>query len=227
MRYGINAFIQKGFERGPDLVVTGPNLGINVADFTRESGTVGAAAYAAKIAGIPAIVFSGRRGFQEPVAWKAERPDYSESYANLAANVIDAVVKAGPPFLPPGVFLNVNLPKVGDARSYSCSPTSSFKYVLSRIYPVKKLVTTNDVEICGKKHPPWEAPVVEDNGCYCTVSVGNATTLEDSTKENQAAVLGKLGPFFSCFQGDISAWFPVEYGGKRLGYRFCKWSRLC
>jgi hypothetical protein len=55
----------------PELALTGPNVGSNLAIQTHFSGTVGAATYVAKTAKIPAIAFSGRSGRANGM----ERPD--------------------------------------------------------------------------------------------------------------------------------------------------------
>jgi 5'/3'-nucleotidase SurE len=90
----------------PELTLTGPNVGSNLAIQTQFPGTVGAATYVAKTAKIPAIAFSGRSGQQ--TAWNAPTPLYSKVYADLALNVTTTIINSGPPYLPNNTFLNVN-----------------------------------------------------------------------------------------------------------------------
>lgn len=80
----------------PDLVVSGINPGPNVGVNLNYSGTVSAAREAA-ILGLPAVAVS----VTNPEA------SYFDAAANFAKIVVDDVVQRG---LPPGVFLNINLP---------------------------------------------------------------------------------------------------------------------
>ncbi|MCL3817729.1 5'/3'-nucleotidase SurE [Aeromicrobium wangtongii] len=85
----------------PDLVVSGINLGANVAANTNYSGTVGAASAAAE-AGVPAVAVSadtdtdGRADFADASRTVVELVD------SLAADGFDGLGRAG--------FLNVNVP---------------------------------------------------------------------------------------------------------------------
>jgi 5'-nucleotidase len=85
-------------EQRPDLIVSGINRGVNTGRIAYVSGTVGAAREGA-LHGIPAIAASldTSRGFS----------DYAP--AAKATAEIAAMVKANG--LPPGVFLNVNVPE--------------------------------------------------------------------------------------------------------------------
>jgi len=87
----------------PDVMLSGINYGANLADDVTYSGTV-AAAMEAAILGIPSIAVSlaGRDVF-----------DFSEA-ATFAAGLAPLVAERG---LPPGMLLNVNVPK-SRARGY-------------------------------------------------------------------------------------------------------------
>ena len=122
----------------------GSNLDIQVP----FSGTVGAAVEAVK-QGIPAIAFSSRSG--DPISFTAETPLYSQVYADLTINLTTAVLDSGTPYLPEGVFLNVNFPDVSETE---CSNVSEFRYVLSRIN--SGIVSAPDVETCGSRRLPTE-----------------------------------------------------------------------
>jgi 5'-nucleotidase len=80
----------------PDLVVSGINRGANVGYDVTYSGTV-AAAMESVIHGLPAIAAS---------LDSLDSEDYALA-ARVAARVVRVVVERG---LPPGVFLNVNVP---------------------------------------------------------------------------------------------------------------------
>jgi 5'-nucleotidase len=174
----------------PALVLTGPNVGLNVGLATLFSGTVGAAA----AAGLPAIAFSGDSGAQR--GFKELQPgDSSFIYADAAVRFTNAVVAAGAPYLPAGLALNVNFPAAGPGTQ--CTSGDSFKFVLSRVHWVFALPV--DVETCGSRSLPSESSVVgTDSGCFASVSVFKASSKLDVGKEDQAAVLKKIGGILSC-----------------------------
>jgi 5'-nucleotidase len=86
-------------EDPPDLVVSGINRGENDGLGAWTSGTVAVAREGA-YAGIPSLAVSLQLNWSDP------DPDF-ESAARWAKPVIDAVRDSG---LPPGVYLNVNVP---------------------------------------------------------------------------------------------------------------------
>lgn len=192
MRYGINQFTPSFFNGSPDLAVSGPNVGANLGFSVFFSGTVGAAAYAAHEAKIPALAFSGRNS--STAAWNASGtyPLYSRVYSDLATNVTDQVVRAGTPYLPENVWLNVNFPEVNESE---CSRAEDVKFVLSRIFPT---IAADDVETCGSKQLPSESSVVRTDGCYASVSVGMAESKRDANATMQGVVLDKLGDMLTC-----------------------------
>lgn len=193
MKYGINTFGPEFFRGVPDLAVSGPNVGSNLDVAVFFSGTVGAATYAVKEAGIPAIAFSGGSG--TATAWDSSEPLYSRVYAELSTRVTDQLIASGTPYLPPGMWLNVNFPEVGGS---SCTSPDDFHFVLSRLFPAVPLVTDEDVETCGSKRLPSEREVVGTSGCYASVAVGMASSKEDANATMQGMVLDKLGDFVSC-----------------------------
>jgi len=94
----------KILDRQPDLVLTGINHGMNVADDILYSGTV-AGAMEAALLGIPAIALSQRHGRDDPVDYEACRL-YGEA-------VIRHILDLG---IAPRTVMNVNFPKT-DPRS--------------------------------------------------------------------------------------------------------------
>lgn len=191
IKYGINTLSPQYLGGAPEFAVAGPNVGSNLAVQAFFSGTIGAAVYAATN-GIPSIAFSGASG--SATAWNATTPLYSQVYADLALNLTQAVLASGKPYLPDDVFLNVNFP---DVSSTECSSASQFKFVLSRINLGIPLITS-DVETCGSTILPWEVSVIGTDGCYVSVSVGDATDKTTASKDKQAVVLQKLQKILSC-----------------------------
>lgn len=189
IRYGLQNLSEPTFSGPADLAVAGPNVGTNLGLVTQVSGTVGAVTEAAKL-GFPALAFSGDSGSQ--TAWNAHVEPYMTIYADLSTNVTKTLVDSGKPYLPKGIWLNVNFPKVEG----KCKKAKDFKFVLSRIYPAIPLIT-EDVETCGSKQLPAERSVVGTDGCYASISVAN-TDKQDVDKETQAVVLKKLGGILSC-----------------------------
>lgn len=86
----------------PDLVVSGINQGANLGHDLTYSGTV-AAAMEAVISGLPAVAISLDSA-------KSQDFDYA---ARVAASVVDQVLSRG---LPPGIFLNVNVPSCSESE---------------------------------------------------------------------------------------------------------------
>ena len=189
VKYGLNTLSKQFFGGPPEMVVAGPNVGSNLGLTTLISGTVGAATYASYTEQIPAIAFSGSSGSQ--TAWNVSPvPGYATIYAQLATTVTNALIASGTPYLPSDVYLNVNFPDAGSGTS--CTSASDVKFVLSRINGA-----SSSIQNCGSTLPT-ETQVVMSDGCYASISVGNAQTKEDSSTANQQAVLTKLKSILSC-----------------------------
>ena len=87
-------------DRKPDLVLSGINAGMNVADDVLYSGTIGAA-MEASLMGVPAIALSQRNGRTSP-----------EEFASSAAHgeaVIRHILEIG---MAPRTIMNVNFPPI-------------------------------------------------------------------------------------------------------------------
>ncbi len=174
------------------LTTSSSNVGSNLGIVTQFSGTVGAAVEAVK-EGIPAIAFSGSSG--EQTAWNAPLENYMSVYADLSTTVTQALVNSGTPYLPSNVFLNVNYPEVNE----DCAAPSDYKFVLSRVNIAIPFLTPADVETCGNDgRLPNETDVVGTDGCYASISVGDAGDKTTAGKEAQSVVLEKLGSILSC-----------------------------
>ena len=209
MRYGIQTLSPKFFGGAPDIAVAGFNVGgkkpylsgkrypltnpasANLGSTVLISGTVGAATEASK-EGIPAIAFSGTTGSQ--TGHTAPVQTYMTVYADLSVNVTQGLVASGKPYLPSGIWLNVNFPAVSDS---TCSSPADAKFVLSRINSATSS-TAKDVKTCGSTRLPTETTVVGTSGCYASISVGNAVAKTDANATEQAIVLKKLQSILSC-----------------------------
>lgn len=167
-------------------------VGSNVGFIEVEgSGTVGATCYAVD-QGIPGIAFSGITTGN--LAWDTEPvPVRSTLYAELALVVTDAVLAAGTPYLPDDVFLNVNMAAVEG----NCTEASAFSYILTRIN-TPSILSTSDTPLCGDTWLPTETDVMDDGGCYVSISVGTCSDKTDSSAADQLTVVNKLGSLLSC-----------------------------
>lgn len=193
MRYGIDTIAPGVWDgEAPEFAVAGPNVGSNLYLQNHFSGTVGAACYAAGTAGIPAIAFSGLSGGR--MAWDTTPvPERSTIYADLATNLTNAIIDSGAPYLPDDIFLNVNFPEVtGD-----CTTSGAFNFVMSRIDP-RTVLSSADVDTCGSTALPTELKVVESDGCYASVSVGQCSDKTTADAANQKIVLDKISSILTC-----------------------------
>ncbi|KAK3374570.1 survival protein sure-like phosphatase/nucleotidase [Podospora didyma] len=194
MRYGIDTFGPQAWNgAAPELAVSGPNVGSNLFLSVPFSGTVGTAVYAVREEGIPAIAFSGESG--GTLAWNTVPiPARSLVYASLATILTKAIIASGKPYLPEGVWLNVNFPEV----TTTCAQPSQFKWALSRINP--GFLSLPDVSQCGSSRLPTETDVRDKAGddCYISVSVGDAADKSTASADKQAVVLQKLKSMLTC-----------------------------
>jgi 5'-nucleotidase len=112
--YGIDVAAIKAFGRAPDLVISGPNYGNNTGLSGNGSGTVNAALFAVNC-GIPAIAVSAAQPQDyRPFSLLAkDDPEYevADVVVKLVAELEKRKAVGGDALLPPGVGLNVNLPK--------------------------------------------------------------------------------------------------------------------
>ncbi|PVH88073.1 5'/3'-nucleotidase sure [Cadophora sp. DSE1049] len=114
-----------------DLVLSGPNYGLNLGPFLYTlAGTLGAT-YTAVERGIPAIGISGAYGVQTPYFWVNETTAaglkdpatiMGQLSANLAQQLITNVAKTGGGrLLPLGYGINVNIPLITSFKSDNCT----------------------------------------------------------------------------------------------------------
>lgn len=189
-RYGVDTLAPQFFNgSAPDLVVSGPNIGTNLGVIVQFSGTVGAAAEAAKL-GIPSIAFAGSSGSQVSYTTLESTPNATSTlssyiYSALTVHFTQTLINGGSgPILPSGVLVNVNYPAIDD-----CPDASDYEWVFSRnLYDI----FATDVSTCGSTVLPTETSVVDTSGCYASVSVLDAYTKTDVNSTIQAAVLERL-----------------------------------
>jgi 5'-nucleotidase len=115
--YGIDIAGLAKWKAGPDLVISGPNIGNNLGGVTPHSGTVGAA-IAALNRGIPAIAVSGANGNVAAAPLLAE----------ITLRIVTAFENQGRITLPAGVGLNVNVPVLDSKRT-----AASYRFAFTQI----------------------------------------------------------------------------------------------
>jgi hypothetical protein len=114
-------------------------------------------------------------------------------YADLSLIITQTVLASGAPYLPSGIWLNVNFSPVSRGK---CTKTGDFGFILSRIYPNP---FGGDIEICDNGgYLPTETTVMKTSGCWVSVSVAVARTKLDAGTSNQVIVLNKLGGILTC-----------------------------
>ncbi|KAF1809404.1 sure-like protein [Eremomyces bilateralis CBS 781.70] len=193
MKHGINTVASQFFGGlRPELAVAGPNVGSNIFIGVQFSGTIGAVVYSVNEHKIPGIAFSGASG--DPTSFTEPTPLYSQLYADLALNVTNTVLASGTPYLPDGAWLNVNFPTVGDGR---CEKLEDFQFIFTRINP--GVFSERDVEWCGTDRLPQElSTVLRTDGCYATISVGDADDKSTVDRARQQTVLDKVKGILTC-----------------------------
>ena len=105
----VNIALHRILPRAPDACVSGVNHGANMGDDVGYSATVGAA-FEAALFGIPSVAVSQLRG--------APHADFGVA-AELAVSLV-TILADGAVRLPPGTFLNVNVPD-GPPRGLSAT----------------------------------------------------------------------------------------------------------
>ncbi|KAF8520066.1 sure-like protein [Gautieria morchelliformis] len=191
VNYALDTLAPKLLHAPPHVVISGPNIGTNIGMSIFVSGTIGAAAAAAK-AGVPALAVSASSG--EHLPYTALRPDdVFALHARLSLRILTALTgPAPPPFLPPNTLLNINYPPT----TPPCLAPGAFTFVLTRAFSIP---FTNSPHTCGRDTLPLEGDVLANPGsCEISVSVLDAQTKLDAGYDVQAAVLQRLEVFLGC-----------------------------
>ncbi|KAK5077517.1 hypothetical protein LTR70_009595 [Exophiala xenobiotica] len=188
IKSGISDLAPRFFDgQAPELAVTGPNVGSNLDVTVQISGTLKLSSKAS----LPSPLADARR---VQYLKKPTHKLYAQIYADLATNLTTHILESGTPYLPDGVWLNVNFPSVNDTE---CNDVSQFQFVLSRISVPVPLLSDYDVETCGDDRLPLERQVV-DSGCFVSVSPGDADDKTTVEAERQAIVQEKLSGLLTC-----------------------------
>ncbi|KAG8732264.1 hypothetical protein FRC10_001045 [Ceratobasidium sp. 414] len=189
IKYGISTVAPKFFGGPPNMVVAGPNLGNNLGIVVSISGTVGAAAEAAK-QGLPAIAFSAESGNRRSYT-TLQAGDSSFVYAQVSQKLVAALTATAEPWMPKGVGLvgtpsEFYGPATELAISSTCAGVDDFQFVLTRIY---WSTHNTDVVTCnnGGRLPNEVSVFFQPGKCYVTVSVFDARDKTDVGIEQQAS----------------------------------------
>lgn len=192
--FGLNYVLPTYFDnKTVDLVVAGPNEGLNLSPgmFTL-SGTV-AATYASVIRGLPAIAFSGSNSNNSFFKDDEKRLKSNDSsfapiiYANKVVELVDRLFKDSENrerVLPLTTGLNVNFPKVGDQDKSCLDPEYIFSHLSGEDSPVPSLTYKNGTVKWHSEKPypatqcifgdcdlPSEAWVIDNVKCKTPISV--------------------------------------------------------
>lgn len=196
IRFGLDTLAPRLYNRKPDLILTGPNVGKNTGVQDPFSGTLGAAAYGSR-QGVPAIAISADDGNRH--SYENVLPDDpSEIYANATMRVIDELVKPntmeGPSYLPEGCVLNINLQKAGPQTN--CKSANDYKFALTTIFGIHH---SSGFTHCGSQVLPGEQAVLETHlGCWASVTIIQAGKFIDGSSAQKQFLLNRAPEFFSC-----------------------------
>ncbi|UNI18523.1 5'-nucleotidase [Purpureocillium takamizusanense] len=184
MRVGLESMgpMTPGWDgREAQFAVAGPSGAMSrtvnampLALFAKWTATARAAAWAA-FTGVPAIAFASAQDGQS-FAWNdTSAPAYTRIYPELAARLVEEIVAAGPPYLPEGVFLNVNFPPLTD----KCDHPDKFKWVMTH-RPSGWNFWGPRVVNCGKKTrlPDDGIGIRRPEKCYISVTAVDSWYME-------------------------------------------------
>lgn len=204
MQYGVEKFgPQLWNDSAPDLAVTGIDFGTNL-DISNAWSTTGfLAAWPVNKHGIPTIAFSAvhpeREDFNDWLPdWKKAEHGHIV-FTELANRVVEEIIGSGKPYLPDGVYLNVNFPKIRE----QCQTADKFRFIITRVH--MKLPSHRDELWCGKKKLLSELDILDYNDAFfgmpCTVTI-TPVDARDRTTVNQhwkqRVVMDKLMGIVEC-----------------------------
>ncbi|KAI5122402.1 hypothetical protein M0805_002953 [Coniferiporia weirii] len=185
VRTGLETAVSFFYGTGPDLIVSGPNVGNNLGSTEAEnSGTIGAASEGAQVS---------YTTLDTPSASTTS----AEVFAALSTQLIQVLLafpfSDSSPTLPSNALLNVNYPEA----TGNCTDPNAFSFVLTRIDPAT-CSTVPDVATCGTNRLPTESNIIKKAGCFASVSVMSASSKKDMDAARQGRVLDRLGSFLTC-----------------------------
>ncbi|KKY18348.1 putative acid phosphatase precursor [Phaeomoniella chlamydospora] len=208
----------------PDLLVAGPNFGLNLGPFLYTlSGTMGAT-YAAVNRDLPAISFSAGNSGQRGYTTVNSTNDPATVTAKLAVALVNQIAKNTKPgkrLLPHGYGLGVNIPYITSATNSSCvSPlfyqtrlTGSADVDIAVYNETSGLFTWENIVppegegantcINGDCNLPGETEIVDGASCRSSVSVFTIDYDAPSTSTT-SKVMKSLQPLVSFYKGKRS-----------------------
>lgn len=140
--YAIDYAAPQQWKKRPDLVISGPNFGNNLAAAALGSGTIAAALFAVN-RGIPAIAVSDAHSFRYRSYTQLQPSDIDYEIADvvirLVAQLEQRAKKTHQPLLPPGIGLNVNTP------AFAAGSGSTIKFQLTRLGNNTGIYYSNDL----------------------------------------------------------------------------------
>lgn len=214
--FGLNYVIPQYFDnKTVDLVVAGPNEGLNLSPgMYTLSGTIGAT-YASVLRGYPAIAFSGsntNNSFYKDDEDRLDDETFTPViYGKKVVELVDRLFtdsESRPRVLPKTTGLNVNLPKVGD-EDESCldpewqfarlsgedSPASNLKYADGKVKYADGFFEAPTECVFGDCDLPSEAWVIKHQKCKTPISVFSIDY--DASYKQAKNVQNYLGELFA------------------------------
>ena len=140
--YALDKLAPTQWHKRPDLVISGPNYGNNLAGAAVGSGTIAAALFAIN-RGIPAIAVSDGhsfiyRGYQKLAPGDIDY-EIADVTVKLVAQLEQQANKTHKPLLPPGIGLNVNIP------AFAPGTGKTIRYQLTRLGHQAMMYYTDDL----------------------------------------------------------------------------------
>lgn len=128
--YAIDHLAPTQWHKRPDLVISGPNYGNNLAAAAVGSGTIAAALFAIN-RDIPGIAVSDAHSLRFRDFSKLQEGDIDYEVADLVVKLVARLERQAKqkhqPLLPPGIGLNVNIP------AFAPGTGNSLKFQLTRL----------------------------------------------------------------------------------------------
>ena len=140
--YATDHLAQLKWHKTPDLVISGPNYGNNLAAAAVGSGTIAAALFAVN-RGIPGIAVSDAHSFRFRNYTQLQAGDIDYEIADvtlrLVAQLEQQAKKTHKPLLPPGIALNVNIP------AFAAGTGDKIKFKMTRLGQQTGIYYSNDL----------------------------------------------------------------------------------
>jgi 5'-nucleotidase len=140
--YAIDYVAPKKWNKRPDLVISGPNYGNNLAAAAVGSGTIAAALFATN-RGVPGIAVSDAHTFHYRDYTQLKSGDIDYEIADVTLRLVKQLEqqakKTHKPILPPGIALNVNIP------AFAAGTGDKIKFKMTRLGQQTGIYYSNDL----------------------------------------------------------------------------------